>query len=373
VQFERLNLSGYRNYSHTEYFFRSVTTVLLGKNAIGKTNVLEAIYLLSSGGSFRAQRIEEMVNWEAEIAHVTGYVNNQETRYKLQTISNDPDSSKGEVVELGVRLTRGVYQGKRVQKRKYLVNGVARRKMDFVSQLRAVVFRPEDVAIVTGSPGRRRDFLDGVLLQASREYRRAWESYDKGLKRRNKLLDLIQEHKVERRALAFWDQLLIKEGTIITTQRRDLVEYINQQGDFPVELAIVYDPSIISEERLWQYQMEEVAVGHTLVGPHRDDFAIVTRGQLPETRKSRDLAIYGSRGEQRMGVLWLKLMELRFIETQTSERPVLLLDDIFSELDDEHDRMVMDLLGKQQTIITTTELDERFNKDEVAIVRLEDF
>jgi recombinational DNA repair ATPase RecF len=147
---------------------------------------------------------------------------------------------------------------------------------------------------------------------------------------------------------------------VITTKRQQLVEFINRQADIEVRRQIVYDWSYISEARLAQYEQEEVAAGYTLVGPHRDDFKIVSSGQ--ETADSRDLAIYGSRGEQRMAVIWLKLAELAFLTEKLGERPLLLLDDIFSELDNTHDQLVIDLLGKQQTILTTTEVDDRFNK-----------
>ena len=121
-------------------------------------------------------------------------------------------------------------------------------------------------------------------------------------------------------------------------------------GDFSLE----YDSSTISESRLEQYKVEEVAAATTLVGPHRDDFIFKVKGKGLEV-KERDLAPYGSRGEQRMGVLWLKLAELAFVEEKTGEKPTLLLDDIFSELDHEHRDIVFDITKKQQTIITTAD------------------
>jgi DNA replication and repair protein RecF len=365
VRLATLTLSGFRNYHKRVFTFKNAATVVVGRNAVGKTNILEAIYLLASGDSFRAEKIEEMVNWNYEVSHVGGTVSDTELR---------------------VTLTRGELQGRRVQKRGYAVNGVPRRKIDFAGNLTAVIFRPEDVGIITGSPSKRRDFLDGVLIQVDREYRRAAGSYEKGLRRRNRLLDLIKEGDMDRRALVFWDQLLIKEGNILTEARRQLVDFMNTANVFPKELQIAYDPSLISESRLEQYAQAELASGHTLVGPHRDDFKIVSEisnskfqdpnnnSKTIKTTKigSRDLAVYGSRGEQRMGILWMKMLELMYIEEQTGERPLLLLDDIFSELDSEHDAMVMGLLGKQQTIITTTDIEDRFINDGVEIVRLEE-
>jgi DNA replication and repair protein RecF len=344
VKLAKVRLQQFRSYRDRIWSFTYPTTILVGPNAVGKTNILEAIFLLATGESFRAGKIEEMVSWGEEVAHISGQV----------AVGSEQQ------VQLQVTLTRGMVQGKKVQKRLYKVNDVGRRRSDFVGNLAVVLFRPEDVDIVTGSPGRRRTFLDQILIQGDREYRRSFMSYEKALRRRNKLLTLIREGQMQRTVLTFWSQLLIKEGNVITTKRQQLVEFINRQADIEVRRQIVYDWSYISEARLAQYEQEEVAAGYTLVGPHRDDFKIVSSGQ--ETADSRDLAIYGSRGEQRMAVIWLKLAELAFLTEKLGERPLLLLDDIFSELDNTHDQLVIDLLGKQQTILTTTEVDDRFNK-----------
>jgi DNA replication and repair protein RecF len=310
--------------------------------------------LLATGESFKAEKIEEMVKWDSEVAHVGGSVELRE-KSEEQTI-------------LQVRLTRGEVQGKRVQKRAYTVNGVARRKSDFVGHLAAVCFRPEDIALLTGSPSARRSWMDLMLSQVDREYRRSLVSYEKGLRRRNKLLSLIREGEVRRTVLSFWDQLLIKEGTVLQRGREALVDYVNATARIEVRRKLVYDRSLITENRLAQYAEAEVAVGYTLVGPHRDDFKL--QATSDKRQASRDLATYGSRGEQRMGVLWLKLAELAFVEERLGERPVLLLDDVFSELDDQHDGLVIDLLGRQQTLITTTEVDGRFEGLDAEIVEL---
>ncbi len=393
----KIELKQFRSYVRTTYAFGQLTTVLLGKNAVGKTNVLEAIYLLATGESFRAEKIEEMVRWGEEVALIVGEITNNQITFTKQTSnSNDQISNQtqeSDATQLQVTLTRGEVQGKRAQKRLFKVNGVGRRRADFSGILRAVVFRPEDLVLISGSPSKRRGFLDGVLMQADKEYTRSHVSYEKGLRRRNKLLDLIKDGETDRRALWFWDELLVRTGEVITQKRRDLVNTINATNFWDKGLQIVYEASVISPARLKQYEREEIAAGYTLVGPHRDDFKIVAEkpksplsprigraSKIPGFSKDtagthylkegKDLYLYGSRGEQRMAVLWLKMHELEYIEQQTGERPLLLLDDIFSELDEEHDRMVMELLGKQQTIITTTEMDGRFKETEVDIIRL---
>jgi DNA replication and repair protein RecF len=159
--------------------------------------------------------------------------------------------------------------------------------------------------------------------------------------------------------LEFWNRLLVKEGEQLRVKRQEYIDFVNQAGLIGGERGLVYQPSVITEKRVVEYLDREILAGHTLIGPHKDDFRIVTSDKLQGTR---DLAIYGSRGEQRMAVLWMKLAEMAFVESRVGERPTLLLDDIFSELDDEHDGVVMGLLGQQQAVVATTEVPEAWEK-----------
>jgi DNA replication and repair protein RecF len=155
---------------------------------------------------------------------------------------------------------------------------------------------------------------------------------------------------------------------MISTKRKEFIEYVNGSPDFNgQDFNLVYDSSAISESRLEQYRQEEVSAATTLVGPHRDDFLFMLKKEKGEFR---DLARYGSRGEQRMGVLWLKLAELSFIESVSNEKPTLLLDDIFSELDHEHRDVVMDVAKGKQTIITTADEHYLENLGKENIIRL---
>lgn len=317
MQIDKLTLSNFRCFTKKTFNFSPQTTVIVGPNAVGKTNVLEAIYFLSTGKSFRAKLEREMISYDADFCRVEGEV--------------------GET-NLAIVLTKGL-----VERKKLMVNDVSKRLVDFAGNLKTTLFGPWDLDLVTESPSVRRRFLDMVLSQVDREYRRAIMSYEKGLRQRNRLLYRIREEGLSRSQLLFWDQLLIKNGDYITRERTKFIDYINTTG----KLKIIYDFSAISEGRLEQYAEEEVAAATTLVGPHRDDF------QIKDI--DRDLATYGSRGEQRMGVLWLKMAELSFVEQRSGERPVLILDDIFSELDHGHRQVVMDIVGKQQTIITTAD------------------
>lgn len=325
-----LTLQQFRSYPKRLFTFSPTATLIVGPNTAGKTNVLEAIMLMATGKSFRADTDAEMVRWGSEVGRVKAEI--PETKLELV-------------------LTTGSVGGRKTQSKKFLVNGIARRQIDFIGNLRAVLFWPEHLELVTDSPSIRRKYLDSVLVQVDREYRRNVISYDRGLRQRNRLLDLINEGKAHRHQLQFWNQLLIRAGGYLTDKRAAFIDFINEYHVSGVMYQVEYDKSVISESRLEQYKDEEVAAKATLVGPHRDDIGFYKQ----HGKVSLDLSKYGSRGEQRLAILWLKLAELAFIERETGERPLLILDDIFSELDVEHRELVLDLLGKQQTIVSSAE------------------
>jgi len=328
----KIQLTNFRNFKKKVIDFSQEVTVIVGPNASGKTNILEALYLLSAGKSFRARVEDEMIGYGAETARVSGSVVDS----NLETVLTHGDNGW--------------------PRKKLLVNGVPKRLIDFTGNFQVVLFGPWDLDLVTASPSLRRNFLDMVLSQVDREYRRASLSYEKGLRQRNRLLFRIREEGLSRGQLLFWNQLLIKNGDLLSAKREDFIEFANlQAGLNDQKFQLEYDKSAISEARLEQYAEEEVAAATTLVGPHRDDFVFrITNDE------SRNLSSFGSRGEQRMAVLWLKLAELAFIKEKIREQPTLLLDDILSELDHEHRKVVIGILGRQQTIITTA--DEHFVK-----------
>ncbi len=328
-----ISLQNFRNYSQQSFLFPKTTTVIVGDNGVGKTSLLEGIALLVTGESFRAEKVEEMIRFGAEIARVKG---------KIHTT---------EPTELEITLTHGAVNGQKVQSRLYAVNNVRRLKKNFVGHLFAVVFRPEDMRLIEGSPGRRRDFIDTILGVTDRDYAQSLKTYGDGLVRRNRLLTQIRENEMPRSALTYWTTLLLKHGEILQEKRRQLLGFF-AGVEFPFQFSAVYQPSVISEARLAQYAENEVAAGHTLVGPHKDDFIV----NLSNDLEGLALHLYGSRGQQRLGVLWLKMCELAYLKNQTGLQPLLLLDDILSELDQAHRQAVLSLLNHGQAVITTTEM-----------------
>jgi len=358
---KQLVLQNFRNYSKKEFKFSDNVNLIVGPNAAGKTNILEAIYFLATGRSFRVKSVErEAILSGEEIGRIEGEIHEGNQKTKLEIV-----------------LTVGEIMGEKTAKKRYLVNQVSKRAIDFLGNLRSVYFGPEDLELVTDSPGLRRRYLEAVLSQVDSEYFRASLSYEKGLRSRNRLLEEMKETKiVDRRRLYFWDQLLIKNGNYITQKRGEFINYLNNESTFAPpnrrastgkQFSIEYDSSTISEGRLAKYAAEEVAAGMTLVGPHRDNFKFKSSGG-----QERDLSVYGSRGEQRLAVLWLKLGELAFIKEKTNDLPVLLLDDIFSELDVPHRELIFGLIANHQTIITTADLRmvEKKSLNEVDLINL---
>jgi DNA replication and repair protein RecF len=328
---KQIQLQNFRSYQNREFKFTSGINLVAGLNTVGKTNLLEAIFLLASRKSFRARFEEEMISYQKEIARIKGRL-----------------GIDGQEMVLEVILTRGELNGTRVAKKKYLVNGVSKRMMDFLENFGVVYFGPQDLEIIVDSPSIRRDWLDLVLEQADRDYRRASLSYKKGLRQRNRLLEQIRDEGKPRSTLFFWDKLLVENGGVMTQKRQEFLDFINQQPERFGKMGIYYDKSIISPQRLEKYAEEEIVAGATLVGPHRDDFEAMIDG--------KSLHAYGSRGEQRTAVFSLKLAELEFMAQKIGKRPVLLLDDIFSELDHQRREHLLEVIPKQQTIITTSDI-----------------
>ncbi len=350
-----ISLQNFRTYAKRDIHLHPQLTMIVGPNAIGKTNILESIYALAIGKSFRADKEEEVISWGKEIARIKG--------------TTEEDS-------LELMITSGIVGGGYAPKKKFMVNGVARRLIDFTGNVPAILFWPEDLSLIIGSPSIRREYMNRVLIQIDREYRRALSQYEKGLRQRNKLLFFIHEGTADRTQLPYWNDLLVRTGQYITKQRQAFVEYLNTKqevGNPRKKLEdiyqLTYDKSIISDDRLLQYKNEEVAAKTTLVGPHRDDiiFTIHTGSD-----GSKELSKFGSRGQQRLAVLWAKLGELSFMEQLLHKRPLLLLDDIFSELDFEHQADVLQLITQYQTVMTSADgsIRNRFQNIEMSLIEL---
>jgi DNA replication and repair protein RecF len=325
-----ISVQSFRSFDTYTCFFDPKVTYIVGKNTAGKTNIVEAIALLSTGKSFRGVLDKDLIQWQKEMARVKGKI-------------------KDDTIE--IVLTTGMVASIKTPLKKYLVNGVSRRALDAVGIVQTVLFSPEDLDILSGSPGKRRDFLDSILSQIDRMYRKELSQYDKALRQRNKLLYMIHEGLASRDQLAYWNTLVIQSGKYISTLRARFLDFCGSVVVPQKKFVVFYDKSEISQERLDMYAVEEVSAKATLVGPHRDNFVV----HLEKNSRFVNVAVYGSRGEQRLSILWLKLAALAFFVETTGQKPVLLLDDIFSELDEDHQRLVMDVVGEYQTVITSAD------------------
>lgn len=324
---KHLGLQNFRNYKKAEFKFSQGTTFIIGPNTSGKTNLIEAIYFLASGTSFRAEKDNEAVGFGENLARVKGLIEADSEEKELEVVLNNL--------------------------KRYSVNKVARRRTDFVGNFYAVIFSPSDLEIIIDLPSIRRKFLDYVLEQVDREYRVAHTSYSKALRQRNALLERARETGVRNeKQFEYWDKILIENGHIITTKRDLFISFLNNSPKEVFDFAVIYDKSVFSKERLLQYRDAEMGSGITLIGPQRDDFHIEIFDNQRDT--VHNVKLFGSRGQQRLVILQLKLLELIFIQEKTGQKPVLLLDDIFSELDQNHISLVLEMIGNQQTIITTT-------------------
>lgn len=321
-------LQNFRSYDQEKFSFEN-TTLIVGPNTSGKTNLIESLYLLSSGKSFRTEKDVQMLKFGKDVGRAKGIIDE---------------------TELEVVITNGSVNGKS-QYKKFLVNGVSKRRVDFAANFTAVLFSPQDLDIIVDSPSLRRNFLDEVLEQTDRNYRVSLISYTKALRQRNALLEKTREEGIRNeKQFEYWDNMIIENGNYITQKREEFIEFVNSQKKEIFDFILNYDKSIISKQRLLQYENEELASGVTLVGPHRDDFSVF----MIDSKTMHDVKYFGSRGQQRLTILQLKILELLYIEKIFGTRPVLLLDDIFSELDEGHINLIFDEIGKQQTVITTT-------------------
>jgi DNA replication and repair protein RecF len=336
---KKIKLTNFRNHLKTEFIFEKGINIIIGPNGAGKTNVLEAIYLLASSKSNRARFDKDLINHGKNFCTVNGvvYINNEDFELEVQ-IKADPnfDNSSSKTVK---------------------INKVSKSQKNFNDMLNAVFFTPQDIDIITGSPSDRRRYLDQVIAQVDYGYKRDLASYIKSLRQRNKILELMCEENKGYDQIDFWTEQVLLYGQRIQEKREEFFEFVSEElrkdnNLLKKGLEFIYTKNEISMERLEKYRNKEIMLKTTMVGPHRDDFII----KLDEY----DISEFGSRGQQRSALLALKVLEIIFKEKSAGERPILLLDDIFSELDEKHKDEVNRLAGAQQTIISCTEIPEMF-------------
>lgn len=378
---KHLSLTYFRNYTRQELDLPARVNILQGDNAQGKTNLLEAIYYLATTKSPLASSGRQLINWAADDeviphAHVQAlFVRAGEERTLEITLVKERDTN-GDTEKINFR--RGIR-----------LDGVPRRALDVVGTMNVVLFLPEDIALVSGSPGARRRYLDITLCQIDALYCRFLSRYNRVITQRNALLRRIREGQAAAAELDYWDEQQARLGAYVLSRRLWAIGELEKGADEiqraltgeQERLALAYQSSIskhllgqhkvsadeetstaslrdaedsspleeLFRRTLQQVRSEEIARAVTIVGPHRDDLRFLVNGI--------DATIFGSRGQQRTVALALKLSEVELMHRQTGEMPILLLDDVISELDQRRGRFLIDTISRaQQVLITTTNL-----------------
>ena len=348
IHISHIGLTNFRNYQRLELDLPSNLIVFQGDNAQGKSNLLEALYMLATAKSQRATSDRELVNWDCLQDELTA----ARITAQAQTKSGD--------LRIEMSLTASQMATENQIQKRIKINGVPRRAIDLVGQISMVLFTSQDIELIDGAPSRRRRYLDIANSQINSKYLRALQRYNKVLLQRNHLLRRISERDADEGQLAFWDDELVEHGSYIIEQRRAMVDELNKLAP-PIHsaissgetLRITYLPSVDAADfrsRLDEIRSKEILQRMSLVGPHRDDLAFMIN--------DIDISTYGSRGQQRTVALSLKLAEAGYLRSKINDEPVILLDDVLSELDATRRRQLLESVSTyNQVIITTTDID----------------
>lgn len=346
-----IELENFRNYGTLSLTFEKGTNILYGDNAQGKTNVLEAIYVSSTTKSHKGSKDKEIINFEKEEAHIRTYLEKEGMEYK---------------VDMHLRKSRS---------KGIAINGQKIKKAaELLGLLNVVFFSPEDLNIIKNGPSERRRFMDMELCQLDKFYLYNLNQYNKIINQRNKLLKDFYNNPDLRDTIHIWDSQLVSYGKKIIERREAFVKQLNEiiyeihknLSGGKEELFIKYEPDVTVidfENKLAANQERDIRFKVTSVGPHRDDFSFLVKRKPSslEEGKGLDIRKYGSQGQQRTAALSLKLSEIELVKKITNDIPVLLLDDVLSELDSNRQNYLLNSIGNIQTIITCTGLDEFIN------------
>jgi DNA replication and repair protein RecF len=374
-----LSLTNFRLYSRLEVDLPSQAILLYGDNAQGKTSLLEAIYVLATSRSAHTTSDRQLINWLASDEGLTPHA-----RLAADVVRADRALHIDMVLMLEPAKTEDGWRFRKQIK----VNGAVVRATDLIGQIAVVMFLPDDVEIVSGSPAQRRRYLDNALAQVDVDYARALELYGEVLSQRNALLRQLAETGGDPDQIFYWDEQLASAGTTITLKRQSMIAELEVLADrlhrdltherhtlrlryqpaFNADLptAHVYQPSLNLDlptqspeatfeqarksflKQLTAKRNEELARGTTLVGPHRDELRFIA--------DEIDLGIYGSRGQQRTAILALKLAETHWMRAKINDWPILLLDEVMAELDAKRRGFLLNQInGANQAILTSTD------------------
>ena len=354
----KLRLVCFRNFLDTTLNFNNSLNILIGNNAQGKTNIIEAIYTLLRGGTYRTKDDSTLINWQEKQGYLSGEVRKDRESFQINILFQNIE-----------KLNPLSPKTKKIIK----VNKKYRPKSWLTERFYPVIFTPEDLQIIKSSPSLRRKFLDEVIINLNPIYEHYLRDYNRILFQRNILLKTERNKNNLDRHLSVWDQKIVETGSLVTWYRIKTLQLINQKVKIihqlmtePKEtLKLKYNSNFLTTfleekeeiQKVFEQKMEnardkDLTLKVTTVGPHRDDYSILN--------DSIDLGLYGSQGQQRTVVLALKMAELELIREKDGEYPPLLLDDVLSELDAERRLFLIKLIKEKpiQTFITSIDLQD---------------
>lgn len=346
---ESIELLNYRNYDRLHVDFHEGTNILYGDNAQGKTNLLEAVYVCSTTKSHKGSKDREIIRFGEEESHIKMIVNRDGISYRID-------------MHLKKNKPKGI-----------AINGIPIRKAsELFGIVNVIFFSPEDLNIIKEGPSERRRFLDLELCQLNKLYVHNLIQYNKVVIQRNRLLKELEFNPALEETVSVWDTQLIRYGKELIQTRTDFIHDLNEiihdihfhlSGE-KEDLTVKYEPNVSKdnfEEILLRNYPQEVKQRMTLTGPHRDDLNFLVNGT--------DIRKFGSQGQQRTTALSLKLAEIELVKRTVKDSPVLLLDDVLSELDSKRQEHLLSEINQIQTVITCTGLDDfvnsRFHMDRV--------
>lgn len=355
MKIKKLTLKDYRSYSDRCFEFCENVNILVGKNAQGKTNVLEAVFFTILGKSFKTSKEKEVISWNKECGYIKAEF---EKRYREVEIEMFFDKN---------------------HKKSVKIDGISVKKIgELLGQVNGVFFSPDELKLIKESPEERRKFMNVVLSQTNKRYFYMLGRYEKVLANRNKLLKESKNISVVKETIDIWDRALCEFAQKIYQEREN---FIKELSPFALkahkylsggkeDIRIEYKSSFSGEDyaekmmkSLARNLEKDFKLGYTTVGVHRDEIVIFLNDVEVKT--------FGSQGQQRTVALSLKLAEVEFIKNKTGEYPILLLDDVFSELDLDRRRKLLKFTSKTQTLITCTEFNEKIENVSVKMFKIE--
>ncbi|OGO83653.1 MAG: hypothetical protein A2Y18_01750 [Clostridiales bacterium GWD2_32_19] len=335
-----LKLENFRNYNLLDIDLDKGLNIFIGNNAQGKTNLLESIYILAIGKSYKEHKDMELINWDKEDLYIKTILTK---KYREEHINIYINKNKKKTISINE-----LYINKLIK---------------LIGIINIVIFTPDDLLFFKNGPDVRRQYFDAQISQIDRVYFENIQKYYKIVKQRN---NILKNKNVSRETLCVWDHQLMQYGKEVIRKRSEYVKEL-QNIIFEIhksltsnkeDIELIYNNNVSEQdfEKELENSLElEKKYGYTMVGPHKDDYSFKVN--------NKDLKRYGSQGQQRTAILSLKFAEIELIKNITGENPILLLDDVLSELDNQRQKHLIKYIQKVQTILTTTEFDENIMKE----------